>query len=163
LLQGRKDFEHVPVDGTTKLEGNITEAVEPYAMEDADSFKAAYLSGFLADRYDVSAEDCRERANQRIRVSTENAFRATASEYSSVTVDSANIKVKDGRTGYALMPMWLLTAKYEDKKYTFAMNGQTGRFVGELPISGKRTAAMFAAVAAVSAAILIPVLRLMGI
>lgn len=164
LIRGGKvGFEHVPVDGTTKLGSEITEAIEPFAMDAATGFNAAYLSGYLADRYDIPAEDCRERANQRIKVSTENAFMATTTDYSAVTVESANLRMKDGKTGYALMPMWLMSVKFGDKKYTFAMNGQTGRFVGELPVSPKRAVAMFVAVAAVSAVIIALILGMLGI
>ena len=96
-------------------------------------------------------------------MSTENAFMATTTDYSAVTVESANLRMKDGKTGYALMPMWLMSVKFGDKKYTFAMNGQTGRFVGELPVSPKRAAAMFVAVAAVSAVIIALILGMLGI
>ena len=34
---------------------------------------------------------------------------------------------------YAMAPVWILTTRYQDKPYTFMMNGQTGRFVGSLP------------------------------
>ena len=33
-----------------------------------------------------------------------------------------------------MMPMWLLNVKYDNKNYKFAMNGQTGKFVGDLPV-----------------------------
>ena len=33
------------------------------------------------------------------------------------------------------MPVWLLNTRWKDNKmYTFAMNGQTGRFVGDLTV-----------------------------
>ena len=35
---------------------------------------------------------------------------------------------------YALYPVWLLTTQWNGKPYTFAMNGQTGKFVGDLPV-----------------------------
>ena len=30
--------------------------------------------------------------------------------------------------------MWILNTTWKDKKYLFAMNGQTGKFVGDLPM-----------------------------
>lgn len=33
----------------------------------------------------------------------------------------------------------MVNIKYHDKMYTFAMNGQTGKIVGELPLGVKET------------------------
>ena len=33
------------------------------------------------------------------------------------------------------MPVWMLSTSYRDRIYRFAMNGQTGKFVGEAPVS----------------------------
>lgn len=141
---GSMEFDHVPVDGTSKLEGDITEAVEPFDMKGAEEFKSAYLSGFLADRYDIEAEDCKPRANERIKQSIRNALADTCSEYTSVLPEQENISLESGKINYALLPMWLLTAKYKGKLYRFAMNGQTGRFVGELPVSVGKAVGIFA-------------------
>ena len=40
----------------------------------------------------------------------------------------------DGDVKYALLPVWLLNTKWNGQDYHFAMNGQTGKFVGNLPI-----------------------------
>ena len=80
-----------------------------------------------------------------------------------VMVENSNISLENGQIHYALMPMWLMTAKYDGKLYTFAMNGQTGRFVGELPVSKGRAAAAFAVITAVSAAVITLILKLLGI
>nr|MCR5390029.1 hypothetical protein [Lachnospiraceae bacterium] len=41
-----------------------------------------------------------------------------------------------------LMPVWMLSTKYNDQVYSFAMNGQTGKVTGNLPIDpGKKTKA----------------------
>jgi hypothetical protein len=33
-----------------------------------------------------------------------------------------------------MMPVWMLNTRWKDKTYTFAMNGQTGKIVGNLPV-----------------------------
>ena len=38
---------------------------------------------------------------------------------------------------YALYPVWLLNTSWEGKQYYFAMNGQNGKFVGDLPVDKK--------------------------
>jgi hypothetical protein len=44
---------------------------------------------------------------------------------------------------YVLLPVWMLISKYDGKDYLFAMNGQTGKIVGELPVSSKQAAKWF--------------------
>lgn len=44
-------------------------------------FKTAYLAGYLADKYDVTAEQSIDRANERIKRSTEDAFASTVKGY----------------------------------------------------------------------------------
>ena len=100
-------------------------------------FQTAYLAGYLADKYDVTAEDCKVRANDRIRTATEDAFASTTAGYATVFPENTNIHLKDSRVRYALLPVWMLTTRYQDKLYTFAMNGQTGKMVGNLPIDWK--------------------------
>ena len=48
--------------------------------------------------------------------------------------DSSHIRLYNGKAKYALYPVWLLNTTYQGKQYTFAMNGQTGKFVGDLPL-----------------------------
>ncbi len=80
----------------------------------------------MADKYDVSAEDSIERANKRIRRSTEETFQQTVTGYDSVKVDSSSIQLHGGKEKYALFPVWLLSTSWRGENYLFAMNGQTG-------------------------------------
>lgn len=131
---GSIGFERVPVDGSTKMADDLMESIEPYDFADAVDFKTAYLSGYLADKYDVDANDSITRANQRIKNSTEQAFAETVNGYSSVVPESSTIKLSSGKAKYALYPVWLLNTNWKGQKYVFAMNGQTGKFVGNLPL-----------------------------
>lgn len=131
---GRIAFDCVPVDGSSKIDDKLMESIEPYRFQDAVSFQTAYLAGYLADKYDVDAEASVERANERIRKSTEQAFANTVSGYDSVVVEHTSIQLANGQAKYALYPVWLLNTEWKDRQYTFAMNGQTGRLVGDLPL-----------------------------
>lgn len=131
---GTIGFERVPVDGSTKMDDTLMESIEPYDFSDAVDFQTAYLAGYLADRYDVDAQQSIQRANERIRTSTENAFAQTVVGYHSVLPVSSNISLKNANAKYALYPVWLLNTDWNGKKYTFAMNGQTGKMAGDLPM-----------------------------
>ena len=131
---GDLGFEAVPVDGSSKMADDLMESIEPFDMSDAVDFQTAYLAGYLADRYDVDAQQSIQRANQRIRTTTEQAFASTVLGYSTAVPVATNIQLKNGRAKYALFPVWVLNTDWQGQKYTFAMNGQTGRMVGDLPM-----------------------------
>ena len=127
-------FERVPVDGSSKLENRLMQSLEPFNYKQAVDFQTAYLAGYLADRYDQSADISLEQANQRIRRSTENRLANSVKGYSSVQRKDASIRLNNDQPTYVLYPVWLLNTSWNGKKYTFAMNGQTGKFVGDLPL-----------------------------
>jgi len=97
-------------------------------------FQTAYLSGFLADKYDVDAEASIARANERIKKSTEEAFASTVQGYTSVVPVSSHIHLQNGRARYALYPVWILNTQWNGQKFTFGINGQTGKIAGDLPM-----------------------------
>ena len=134
---GSIEMARVPVNGSTKMADDLMESIEPYKAEEAVPFTTAYLAGYLADRYDIDYPDCAQTATGRMKVSAEQAFRNTVSGYTAVTAQSSNVAWNKGRVHYALYPVWLLNTAFGGKKYTFAMNGQTGKFVGDLPLDQK--------------------------
>lgn len=128
-------FSCVPVDGSEKIDDALMESIEPYHFSDAVEFNMAYLAGCLADRYSMTAAECEDRATERMERGAASEFMTTLdSGYSSVTTEHCSIKMKNGVTKYALYPVWFLSTRWKGKQYYFAMNGQTGKFVGDLPI-----------------------------
>ena len=132
---GTMAFRAVPVDGSTKMPDDLMESIEPYDMSQAVDFQTAYLAGYLADKYDVDAETAKPRAQARMETGTRETLRQTVTGYDGVTEQGADVQITHGKARYVLLPVWLLHTRYENKDYTFAMNGQTGRMVGDLPMS----------------------------
>ena len=85
---GSVGFEHVPVDGSSKMADDLMESIEPYNISDAVHFQTAYLAGYVADKYDVAAEESVDRANQRVKRSTEEVFAETVEGYTTVTPEN---------------------------------------------------------------------------
>ncbi len=131
---GTLGFSAVPVDGSTKMPDDLMESIEPFDLSEAVDFQTAYLAGYLADKYDVNAEQSIERANERIKKSTAEAFAETVRGYSTVIPEASSVRLQNGKTKYGLFPVWLLNTTWKGEKYTFAMNGQTGKLVGDLPL-----------------------------
>lgn len=131
---GNLSFANIPVDGSQKMPDDLMQSLEPFDMSEAVDFQSAYLSGYLADKYDVDAKSSISKANQRVKTSTEHVFRQTVQGYATVNLQSSSVRLPDGKAKYALLPVWLLNTTWNGKKYTFAMNGQTGKFIGDLPV-----------------------------
>ena len=130
---GRVKFKEVPVDGSSKMDDALMESIEPFDAAQVKDFTIAYLSGYQAQRYDVGAEDCRKRANDRIRASVKALMDGTVMGYTTATPQNTQIQMEHGNVKQVLMPVWLLNTRWKDQVFTFAMNGQTGQFIGDLP------------------------------
>lgn len=138
--RGGLGFNSIPVDASSSMDNKYMDSIEPYALDKLIDFNSAYLAGYQADKYDEDSQQCMERANERIRQSVLDEFEATVTGFDSVSVNSSKIDLKHGQIRYAFLPIWLLNTKYKDEIYTFAINAQTGKVVGSLPISwGKFT------------------------
>lgn len=138
VREGNMEFIGVPVDGSTKFADDIMDSIEPYDYEKMKGFSPSYLSGFLAEKYDVEMEDAYSRAKSRINNSTIAELKSNISGFDVVTVRDSNIDIQRDSDEYVLLPVWMLNIMYKNKMYTFAMNGQTGKMVGNVPISPKK-------------------------
>lgn len=135
--EGAVNFNYVPVDGSAKMDNAYMESIEPYDISKAVPFEDAYLAGYTAEKYDISREDCKGRAQDRIKTSFENILNNTVKKehYHILTPKNSHIECSDGKIHYALLPVWVLNIKYKEQTYQFMMNGQTGKSAGELPVS----------------------------
>ena len=134
---GRMSFRQIPVDGSGKAPDDLMESVEPFDYAAVVPFQTGYLSGYLADRYDVHSDKCRQRAHDRAKRSVEKALAGTVTGYDTVTPEMCNVHLENPSAKYVLCPVWLLTSSYEGKTYLFAVNGQTGKIAGNMPLNKK--------------------------
>lgn len=135
---GNVFFEKIPVDGSTKFDNAVMNTIEPFDYKDMVEYNHAYLSGFYAEKYDQDSNDTMEEAKSRALNTCKAAFYNDVKGYNSLTVLSDDLKIDKSSIKYALFPVWMVNVKYKDKLYLFAMNGQTGEFIGDIPIDRKR-------------------------
>ena len=154
VREGNIKFEKVPVDGSSKMPDAHMDSIEPFGYGELKNFSSAYLPGFLADKYDVDADTCGERANERIKNSTEDTFKKTTAGYTTLTREYSKINLKRGDVKYALLPVWMLSTKWSGKDFLFAMNGQTGKLIGDLPVDKGKYWGWFFKIAAVTTVVL---------
>jgi DNA-directed RNA polymerase subunit RPC12/RpoP len=132
--EGSLGFEKISVDGSEKMDDDYMDSIEPFDYGKLKDFQTAYLSGYLAEKYDVSIDACKERAVKRIKNSVESQFRSSVHGYATVTKERSSVNVEDGKVAYSLFPVWVLNSKYKKENFQFIMNGQSGLIAGKLPI-----------------------------
>ena len=110
------------------------QSLEPFEYEKLEKYNHAYLSGFLAEKYDVDDKEAQKSAIERSTNSTINEMKNTCIGFSNVSLSNENLNKQIKETNYVLLPVWMLNVKYKNKFYTFAMNGQTGKMVGNIPV-----------------------------
>ena len=132
---GDMKFKRIPVDGSSRFDDALMNTIEPFNYNDLKEYNHAYLSGFVAEKYDIDKYVLFKEARNRTLATGEQVFLDTCKGYSSKIVKSKYLFPQTENCEYVLLPVYMVNVKYEGKYYTFAMNGQTGEFVGNVPIS----------------------------
>ena len=143
----------VPVDASNRMDNSLMDALEPFDYKQMLDFSMEYLSGHFAESYDIDAKECYVRFEARGNQAATAAVGETTSKYTSL--DGRSLKTNfDRKTNmYVMLPVWTLMTKYKDKTYYLAMNGQSGKSAGKLPLSYARVATVFSIVSAATALI----------
>lgn len=138
VREGRVEYDRVPVDSSTKLDDTLMQKIEPFKYEDMVDFSMQYLSGFLSEKYDVESDAAEGVMRSRVETYLEQRLMGTAQGYSSFVPVRRQMNVTDIQPEYVLLPVYLLTNSYQGKNHVFIVNGQTGKVVGDTPISTSR-------------------------
>ncbi|MDO5738093.1 MAG: hypothetical protein Q4P65_02430 [Eubacteriales bacterium] len=134
-LDGQFNFIEVPIQASSRYDKDLLEALEPFKVNEAVPFSSSYLSGFKADRYDITQKKAEKKLYQRMNNSVWTAFSKQVKGYDVVTPRNIKSNFIEHDISYCLLPVWILNTEWEGKTYRYAMNGQTGKIVGELPSS----------------------------
>ena len=135
---GNMAFTQVPVDASLKMDDELMDSLEPFNYSELTEFDNRYLAGYCADRFDRSPDEELPRAQERMTRTAEKHFSRTISGYSDVKPSKSNFSTQNPSVIYAMVPVYLFECSYDGKKYQYAVNGQTGKIVGELPIDKKK-------------------------
>lgn len=146
--EGELDVKNVARNALKKSNRELIEAVLPYDLEQLKPFEMGYLSGFQAEKRDMERDAFVAEIEAEVRQYTLENLKNSVDGYSSVQIRDSEATIQDPQWQYALLPVWALT--YQDKRrkktYYFAMNGQTGKICGKLPVDKGKLAMLFAGV-----------------
>ena len=136
--KGEVSYVRVPVDGSTNFDNDIMNSIEPFNYDDLEKYNHAYLSGFFAEKYDVPSDKTLDEADKRALESTKDIMYEDASNYTTRRITENTLVATNNKLEYALLPVYMVNVKYGDKSYIFAMNGETGKFIGNIPLDKKK-------------------------
>jgi hypothetical protein len=128
----------VPADASQKLDDTFMDSLEPFNYNELTGFSMNYLSGFIADKYEVDKDEVLKRIKTRVESSAQDVLRQDVSGYTSVSPNFKSTNIIRTDWLYTLFPVWFMTYMYKGKVWTFAVNGQTGKVCGIPPLSAPK-------------------------
>ena len=131
---GKMSFHRIPVDGSTRFDNDIMNTIEPFDYEKLVDYNHAYLAGFLAEKYDVEDGEAFTDAEARALESAKQVFVNDMTGFGAISVKENTLKASKDGVEYVLLPVYMVNVKYKDKFYLFAMNAESGEFVGNIPL-----------------------------
>ena len=159
---GILSFESVPNDAAKRFDDKIMNAIEPFNYKELVDFDTTYLAGFLSEKYDVEKEEAYKNAKSRIENDSLSFLRSEMKGYATLINKDSKNNLTVNKTKYVLLPVYVLNIKYNDKIYHFAMNGESKKMVGEIPVSKLKLFLLIIITFIISFAVIICLFKLGG-
>lgn len=146
--QGTVEVNNVARNALKKANRRLVDGVQPFEMGEMQRFSMGYLSGFMAENRDMERNTFETEVSQEVRDFAVSGLKSQGTAYDRVQITNQRAEISEGFWQYALLPVWTLTYKERQggKIYYFAMNGQTGKVCGELPVDKGKLMILFASI-----------------
>lgn len=159
-MYGNFKYDKVLADASSRFNNDLMDSLEPFDYKALTEYNHAYLSGFLAEKYDVSEDDGLVRAKERT-MKTCTAMVENKVRHQTNVLESNDLEIRKADSNYIMLPVWMVNIKYKGKMHTFAMNGQTGKIVGDIPV-GIKEAVMWFIIIFIAAFLILTVVMYLG-
>lgn len=130
-------FDDVMIASNKNFTQKDVNNLSPFKRECACVYEKQYLSGFMADSYQKSLQDCwgdaKKNIDSQVRGQIKNKLHCDVIDYLNVATTHTNVTFK-----YILVPVYSLVYRFKKKNYTVKVNGSTGKVKGKTPISAIR-------------------------
>lgn len=129
-----RDFDDVLIIASNSLPLKYAEALDPWDLENLLPFDEKFLSGFIAESYQVDLKKGFDNAkgvmDKVIRTDVKKDIGGDKQIISTLSTSHNNVTFK-----HILLPIWISAFRYNGKVYRFMINGRTGEVQGERPYS----------------------------
>ena len=145
-----KDTITSPQDASTNLDDDIMTSLEPFDFNELTKFNPTYITGFLSETGNEKLEDLQVKAEQRASYSISSKVNARVKGGYTFNAGLVNIDFTNTTQKYVLLPIWFFNTWFRNKKYSYALNGQTGKIVGQIPLSKTKFATLMTILAIIA-------------
>lgn len=150
-------FNNLTIEANSHINQQDLHGIMPFDFKSAVDFKEDFMNGYLLEYENKMFDDCVKTAEALIKKQIENELLRKHKCDRIVTLN-LNTNYIERNYNYCLLPVYLISNVYKDKKYTALINGQTGK-VGDLPVSvGKILLTVFLCLGIVGVIILLVLL-----
>ena len=129
------DFDKIPVDASVNMDDTKMDLLEPFDANALEAFQKKYMSGFQGETYSEGLTDLEPRAQEKARRDSEELLRESLSGYTTLQAERKHLNLQRQTANYALLPVWVYYFHYHGQRYTYYVNGQSGKILGKTPIS----------------------------
>jgi hypothetical protein len=130
----RDTFDDLLVLASRSLPQKQAQALEPWDLESLTAYRDEYLSGFVAESYQLGLPEGFEVAKQ-IMAPTINQTICQDIGGDHQRISSVDTRYFDVTFKHTLLPIWISAYLYAGKTYRFLVNARTGEVQGERPYS----------------------------
>lgn len=149
-----KDFDDVLIIASKSLPIKYAEALDPWDLENLLPFDEKFLSGFIAESYQLDLkggfDNAKKIMDTKIRVDVKKNIGGDKQVITTLNTSHNNVTFK-----HILLPIWISAFRYNGKVYRFMINGRTGEVQGERPYSFWKIFLLVVGILAVIATIVI--------
>lgn len=125
------------VSGSRGLTQALADQIQPFQLPALRRYEPYFLAGWLCEEYSiddrVALDVCRQEFLRREHANV-SAF-LPGDTHRNVEVDTQFSQVS---SDLCLLPIYVLSYHYQGQLFRFLVNGQTGKFVGDKPVSWTR-------------------------
>jgi predicted RNA-binding Zn-ribbon protein involved in translation (DUF1610 family) len=150
-----ESFDDVLVLATRSLPAKLANALEPWDLQSFVPYRDEYLSGFVAQSYQIDLPQGFEIAKGIMA----GPIRQTISQDiggDHQRIQSVDTRYYDVTFKHALLPVWISAYRYAGRTFRFMVNARTGEVQGERPYSWiKISLTVLAAILAILIALLV--------
>jgi len=129
-----RDFNDIIIESSPHLTQRQLERLRPFRLDKIAAYDKRFLAGFSAAHYDRDVDACwldaRKDMDGMIRSGILSQHRHDVVAYLNVSTHYIDVKYR-----YVLLPVWMSNYRYNNKAYSFIVNGSTGKITGQVPRS----------------------------